>query len=535
MFIAIIVLFLFWLVKLLFVSSNRYVGGRTKDVTTGIKELNAAIESNNGKEFFFFNQLPTHLEYAQMPKLFRKNCHIGQRKLLMNEIQFLSAFTGIEQKDELVMYIGSAPCEHLTYIRTIFPGKKYLLIDPNFFLFDADAILLYQNMDVVSQGAMKILSSYATNKQKPHQRQSAQNLKAIKTLDLGRYDGPKEQRLDITKPMEKNAEVKRLHEYWHSNYRTVIDAVLESESDIFIIQDYCTIALTKQIAEALQKKSCKLYFISDIRTNLFDKHGPNDIDIAYNDYLQMACLDILKPEYSMLKFRPPWYAGDRSLDTYLGDLNHYTYITEVFDYMSTVFNLNVVEMMKKKSYMHYANTTILLQPWAPQSSSEARLVISKETILAKRLQDYDPVLWDNAFFFANRFRTYGFTSLGDDDPLYDAGYDSAIEIAILAYYQSQKKNPRPFAEENFKMAFRTRDMVEIRSMCRTIDALLNRDLTSCHRHYKVAAHKYNVYYFASPTGKKYSRWISGPVDIADGKLTENSNLFKDDLKKEYWD
>ena len=60
-----------------------------------------------------------------------KNCHIGQKKLLFAEIEFLNYVSKyIDINDSLIVYIGASPGYHLNIIRKLFPDKYMLLYDP---------------------------------------------------------------------------------------------------------------------------------------------------------------------------------------------------------------------------------------------------------------------------------------------------------------------------------------------------------------------------------------------------------------------
>lgn len=58
------------------------------------------------------------------------NMHLGQRKLLMSEIQMLTAYYADKpEKDPVILYIGAAPGSHLITLLTLFPRIKFILYD----------------------------------------------------------------------------------------------------------------------------------------------------------------------------------------------------------------------------------------------------------------------------------------------------------------------------------------------------------------------------------------------------------------------
>ena len=66
-------------------------------------------------------------------------CHWGQLKLLMGEIELLSLVTrdamqrGIPNSQILVLYVGSAPCDHFPVNLNLFYGMNWMLYDPREF------------------------------------------------------------------------------------------------------------------------------------------------------------------------------------------------------------------------------------------------------------------------------------------------------------------------------------------------------------------------------------------------------------------
>lgn len=57
------------------------------------------------------------------------NQHIGQRKLLMAEVQFLTHYYRHEAHDPVVVYAGAAPGHHLTMLSDMFPHVRFILYD----------------------------------------------------------------------------------------------------------------------------------------------------------------------------------------------------------------------------------------------------------------------------------------------------------------------------------------------------------------------------------------------------------------------
>ena len=258
-----------------------------------------------------------------------KGLHLGQRKLLLSEIEFLTlavsgrlfaptatpaatpaaaAATSVSGGDfHLMIYAGAAPGNHTPYLRSLFADDvAYILIDPAPF----DRHLL----DI----ATRVFSSAAR--------------------DIVGDD----------------------------------DAVLlpDRASDVVVIRDFCTPALCTRIRAAILKRRAtrnikqerSVLFVSDIRVGDMNRTISNaqatEIIMADNELQRMCCEavargDGLLLDAAMLKFRPPF---PRQADP-KGDK---------YDAADTT----------PDTIAYYAGR-IFLGVWAPKSSTEVRLVVTK--------------------------------------------------------------------------------------------------------------------------------------------------------------
>lgn len=57
------------------------------------------------------------------------NVHIGQRKLLLSEIQLLTEYFEKQSTPSVVLYVGAAPGTHLVLLSQMFPNVKFVLYD----------------------------------------------------------------------------------------------------------------------------------------------------------------------------------------------------------------------------------------------------------------------------------------------------------------------------------------------------------------------------------------------------------------------
>lgn len=68
--------------------------------------------------------------------LARPVLHIGQRKLFLNELQFLTNILPSKTSEGIVVYAGAAPSNHIWILHELFPNIKFVLVDPNeFFIY----------------------------------------------------------------------------------------------------------------------------------------------------------------------------------------------------------------------------------------------------------------------------------------------------------------------------------------------------------------------------------------------------------------
>lgn len=191
-------------------------------------------------------------------KLHNFSLHHGQRKLFITELDLLTrAFESNLQKSS-VLYIGSAPCIHLSFLASLFPNVDWTLVDPNPF------------------------------------------------YDIAR------------------------------NYKNITGN--EARPDQFVlINDFFTDEL------ALSFKDKFDFFLSDIRLSLDDVEPggeEHEKNINYDMQKQAEWTRIVNPKIAcMLKFRLPFLS-------------------------------NYVE----QKYKRYMKGEVLLQDWAPKSSTESRLV-----------------------------------------------------------------------------------------------------------------------------------------------------------------
>lgn len=232
---------------------DKYHGGSSENIGTDLEiarkryaELMAKYTSQIHTPIITLDQIPDKLKYVRGAKFPKPSAHIGQRKLFMNEVQFLTEISNSNKspsKPILVVYAGAAPSNHTGFLSSLFPKITFLLVDPNRFdIFDAPMPPIFlQSENNTIEEAKKTIA----------------NMKA-----------------------DSNA-----------------------SSRLFIINGYFTDAIAQSL------KDTDFYFISDIRTNYDDNSEPGDLDIVFNLAQQFNWIKFSSPILSMLKFRHPFYDG----------------------------------------------------------------------------------------------------------------------------------------------------------------------------------------------------------------------------------
>ena len=105
-------------------------------LNTFYKNIGATIGRFNEKPLIKFADLPK----SPMEFIYHFRCkaglHVGQRKLFLSELQFLTHLypklkkTG---KTHYIVYVGAAPSNKTYYLASFFDIFKFILVDPNEF------------------------------------------------------------------------------------------------------------------------------------------------------------------------------------------------------------------------------------------------------------------------------------------------------------------------------------------------------------------------------------------------------------------
>jgi len=426
-----------------------------------VRLVNNEIEGKSHVPIYRFDELGT-LPYSHQLALKRMGCHAGQRKLLLTEIEFL---TCCAVNSNFIIYAGSAPCEKLPILLQMFPDKKFLLIDPNFHSFhapDAEVQIVYQNVDRI--GSETLANTRKDMKLKDRKHLNAEDRKRLMNISL--QDHPKMYKHAYTGDMSLVANIDHAtkmreiqQEFETKHYKCLAGDIIRGTSRVYIIQDYLTEPLCRLISESIREASSEfkspvnICFISDLRSNFFAPE-PIDLDFMWNDALQLIFLKLLQPTFSMLKFHPPYMFYEASLPL-IEEMNAHSARHKIFPVIAAdlktckdTYGLDFLKTYKSRSpqYRYIKSSAIWLQAWAPTSSSEARLIISKADIDAD-YQIYDARIWDDKFQYSKMMRGYAYygafyESIRDlPGHTYDGCFDCALEIIILLNHAFRKQAP----------------------------------------------------------------------------------------------
>jgi cap2 methyltransferase len=164
---------------------------------------------------------------------------------------------------------------------------------------------------------------------------------------------------------------------------------------------------------ARQYQGISTLFVSDIRTGIPSDGIPApevEKKVLADMRAQEKWVQIMKPKASMLKFRPPYTSTKQS-------------------------------GAPGAPPLPYLSGEVFLQPWAPLSSSETRLIV----VDSDSSQEYDPSDYENRMFFLNNvLREWAYYEHGVPThlvPGLDHCFDCALEAHIWKNYLLSQKMP----------------------------------------------------------------------------------------------
>lgn len=288
------------------------------------------------------DDIPDVIPYSTGLALPRNGIHLGQRKLGLSEIQFLT-----EHPCAYVVYAGSSPSQKIYYISRLFPDTKFVLIDPRkpeIFIDDKRTVFSFHNANIPVEIREKF-------------------------MDLG------ETGKNMTADLEN-----------------LVDTIRNSSARIFTIRGY----FNNKLAQTLAPLGAN--FISDIRsiTERADI-GPQDLDVLWNLSQQYNWMRIMNPPVSCVKFRQLFYNSD-AMDYFYGHYDKDLYRKTFED--SKEFGIDFVKNYTDKIWQ-YPKGEVYLQAWMGLSSTETRLHILRKDL--ENIVDYNTSDYEDKFNFYNVF------------------------------------------------------------------------------------------------------------------------------------
>lgn len=379
--------------------------------------------------------LSSDIKYNEIALTTYVNCHIGQRKLLLNKLEFINKFVDLNKKNNIIVYAGSAPFESSAFFLNQFPSLKFILIDASYHLVPKFKYI-YQNIKVIDEANLEhyreFLSETSTKGRRKHIKDIVEKYQKVKFI----YNDDEYNVFDI----KNNKKImKKIKNKFKSE--DIIDLILNDKTtNAFIIQDFLTIKLIKRLKRKLE--NCNVYFISDLRTFLYD-NVPLDIDILENSALQAIFLKKIKPLSSMLKFRTLFFSkGDTTINIINDESEKYNKNKKTLLYLKRKYNIDMIKSFKNNKLLYFNNNYILTQPWAPHSSSESRMIVLKDNI-DKDFIEYDSFVYENQFYFLKNIRLFKYYDIfmkylkNIKELHYDGCYDCSRELMILIDYINQ--------------------------------------------------------------------------------------------------
>ena len=406
------------------------------------------IHNKDVLPLYDIKDLPSSLKYSYEYN-FKNfvNCHLGQRKLLLTEIEFYNKCVDFNKSytdNNIVIYGGSASCEHLPIILEMYPKLKFILIDPNYHSIDGKYKYIYQNVDVIDNENNKAF----LNNLKQNNNRSKHLHKTTKMLleSCFMYDNKTHDVLNLNQNNHKKT-MNQFKSIFYEKKENVIENIIKDDTRVYIIQDYLTINVCNLLKSYIDNTMTKpnIFFLTDIRTMVFK--GISDVDIVWNSALQIIFLKILRPEFSMLKFRVPFYLEKSKgfMKELIEDTSgRYDFVKNDLEFVKKEYKLDLITNYNNNKFIYFQNDFIFIQPWAPPLSSETRFFVSKKNIDApytEYTQDYE-----HQFYYFNFLRNYKFFSIFYDitkkhkELHYDGCMDCCREIMILDDYIVTKQS-----------------------------------------------------------------------------------------------
>lgn len=372
----------------------------------------------------YYSEIPRQLEYQPGQKNIT-NVHIGQLKLFLGELEFLTDYITDLDSPCILVYAGSAPCNHAAYLSKMYPNLKIIMVDP------AEHYIMYpDNKTMYSPEYINEIVFFKCTQGNRY------NHVGKRTIQI--FDGTKVVKLD-----RDDKKIEEISENFlkSGDHDDLIDFILNNDYKYYIIEDYFTDILAHLFT---QKKLGSFMFCSDIRTNIHDQAGlfaeesPSDLDILWNSSMQYNWLNEMQPTAAMLKFRCPFF-NKRDKQTFRDYISSPDFRQKDFD-LSKKLGIDFLDDYAKEKFVYYQPKHIYIQSFAGKTSAETRLVIDTNKYPAE-LYEFDCKEYEEKMNYYNQIHRQlvqhtGYQTILDESLGINEYADCALMYEIFKrYYQ----------------------------------------------------------------------------------------------------
>lgn len=407
-------------------------------------ELRKAVElflnkSGPPKLIKNFDEIPDRLKYHRVGnyELKKPLIHVGQLKLFLGELEFLTEHYPKRDDNMIMVYAGSSPCHHASYLSKMFPNLKIVMIDPN------EHWIFYPDHK----------THYSSDKLKEtvYFKCSEGNRFKVKDRHIQMFDGTSVTLLNRDTDQVKSISDNFLKKIDDKDYLTnYIDFIADTDYKYYIIEDL----FTNKLAEFFSNLS-SFVFCSDIRTNIhseesktettFGEESPSDLDILWNSAMQYNWINIMQPKSVMLKFRCPFFNPEdkKIFNEYLRKPD---FRQDDFD-LAKKNGIDFLNDYSKNKFKYYQQYQIYLQAFPGMGSAETRFVTSEYSKIAEiDVLNYE----ERLFYYNNVSRLFGFHS---NYKIFDNNYgiDGCTDCALMhKIFENYYNKYFPKGKDNIK-------------------------------------------------------------------------------------
>jgi len=418
-------------------------------------------------------------EMSQFLKALKIDMFNGQRKLFISELQAMNAMFSNYEESGLIIYFGCAPNFHIWYLMQLYPNVKFLLVDVNeFFIYDGRYDLPhYVRQDDVYVAQGQCWGVYKHQSEREFNKNEYVYLSASKrnTFESRYYKqkniiwyNPETGKLEKkNKPFDNSGlgiSIKRIGEergeaemltnkVTQASIDYVFDGVVNTINNpyrhmrlggdsaakpnhrVYFIEEFFSDKIAEYIANAsVRYPKVKVAFWSDVRTTVNLTAIPGDIDIILNSAWMYTWLRIIKPTISVLKFRIPYFNDPESQPNFDDFKYDFDKAAELgYDFRAPTW---------KEGKFYFFKGKFMIQPWAKIVSTETRLVVTREDVLANNLVPIDLKEYEEKFMYYNIIDRIGLCHDNRNSNL-EIGFDNCNDCAIenVVWSDYKRKNP----------------------------------------------------------------------------------------------